>query len=197
MTKKNTIYQASIMPASRDRIWPYLKSGKTLRYAIYPIVRLIPEDPEAGDDLTVGRTLRYREKLFGFIPLGTFAMTVLKIDDDACEVETRGVSAGLPVWKHFVTLKYVTNKHTLYSDEVHFESGMVSPFIRFWGNAYYSYRQRRCARFLLSGKKKVPEPKFVSAGEAAGMLVKEENLALGAAALLIVSAGILLDRRDR
>jgi hypothetical protein len=138
---------SSRFPVSVDEIWDKLQRLDTLQYVAYPFATFTLMD---GNDLIwrEGETSRFKLRLFGFIPFGTHTINVITFDRAAKLVQTHESNKSVPIWNHRITLKYLTDDVTEYTDEVELSAGLATPFVYAWGMMFYRHRQRRWMKLI-------------------------------------------------
>jgi hypothetical protein len=146
--KSKMVCISSLFPATTDEIWDKLQQFETLQYIASPYAKFYP----IGNTAilwTVGQTLRYHLKVFGFIPLGVHTINVIQFDRDALSVYTNEGNTSVPVWNHRIVLqKTAANDVSSYTDEVEVDAGWKTPVVVLWSNLFYRHRQKKWRKLL-------------------------------------------------
>lgn len=136
----------STFPATIQVIWPLLTNIKTLQYIASPLATFIP----LSSDTTwrENTTLRFRLRIFGFIPMGVHTIHVRRFDSSAHIVQTEESNRWVPVWNHTILLEPSINDSVLYTDLIEIDAGWRSTIVCIWSKWFYRHRQQKWRKLL-------------------------------------------------
>ena len=133
----------SQLSCSPEAAWEEVKKVSLLQYVASPMVTFFPEEPAIFPKYwKENETSVVRFRVFGIIPLGKHALYFEKIDNSTRELQTREKSFLLHKWDHLITISE-ENGQTIYTDEVEFSSGLLTPLVWLFAQTFYRHRQRR------------------------------------------------------
>jgi hypothetical protein len=132
---------SSVLDCPPEGVWEQLQRSALLLEVAAPLVRLVPVGAAFPERWTEGLTLRCRSYLFGFLPLGTRALTFERIDQSAREIQTRESDPLVRRWDHCLRVRPAAGGRTLYTDEIDIDAGLLTPVV--WLFAYWFYRHRQ------------------------------------------------------
>jgi hypothetical protein len=147
--KTKTVIVTSEIPASVDEIWEKLQRIETLQYIASPFAKFKSLD-ETGVVWEEGRSLRFKLRIFGVMPIGTHTINVLQFNKSTYSIYTNEGNKIVPVWNHRITLKRINNSQTLYTDEVEIFAGVITSLVCLWSRLFYEHRQKKWLRLLHS-----------------------------------------------
>lgn len=149
MKKKPKILSvSSVFPEGRDLIWEKLKKIETLQYIAFPFASFCPADKSKKFLWHEGNTYNFIFNLFCIIPFGIHKIKVLKFCDKDHEIYTKEKNSHVPIWNHRISLKYIDEKTSYYTDEVEIYAGWKTIFVFLWAKMFYLHRQKKWIRFL-------------------------------------------------
>ncbi len=128
---------------SPDAAWREVKKVSLLQYVARPLVAFSPVYPTAFPEYwPEHETVIVNFKIFNLIPFGRHSLDMEKIDDKERKLQTREKSHVLKKWDHLI---HITSKDgkTVYTDEVEFDAGILTPVVWIFANIFYRHRQRR------------------------------------------------------
>jgi hypothetical protein len=141
------LFVESMLPCEAELAWSAVQTSALLLEIAYPLVIF---RPVAGEKLperwAVGSTVRCRLFLFGFLPLGTHMLLFERIDQQACEIQTRESDPLVQRWDHIVCIRPAGEGKCRYSDEIEIEAGWRTRLVWLFASGFYRYRQRRWRR---------------------------------------------------
>jgi hypothetical protein len=150
MGKPKTITLSSIFPAVPERIWPLLVRIDTLRYIAFPYAVFSLAGDTVVTEWREGETLRFKLRIFGFIPLGIHSIRAEEMNRDAFIIRSCEGNRFVPVWNHTITLKPSGPNSTEYTDSIELEAGPLTGLVLIWGTAFYRHRQKKWIKMLLN-----------------------------------------------
>jgi hypothetical protein len=150
MGKPKTITLSSIFPAVPERIWPLLIRIDTLRYIAFPYAVFSLVDDAKVTEWRKGETLRFRLRVFGFIPLGIHSIRAEEMNRDAFIIRSHEGNRFVPVWNHTITLKPAGPNSTEYTDTIELDAGLLTGVVLIWSTAFYRHRQKKWIKMLTS-----------------------------------------------
>lgn len=139
------VKRTTILPASRAAVFQKLQQPETLQYIARPFAVFEPTG-EPVREWAAGSTSSYRFRLFGFIPLCTHTIHIVRFDQDG--VSSREENEHVPVWNHEIEMIKLDGSHTEYTDRVEIRAGWKTVFIWLWAKAFYAHRQRKWVKLL-------------------------------------------------
>ncbi len=146
-----TIKNTSVFPASKEYIFKRLKNFKTLQYIAYPYATFTPVSEEKNIIWKEGTINSFKFRLFGFVPLETHKIKVIRFDMDK-GIYTKEGNKFVPIWNHRIILNKLDEDTTRYTDIVEIGAGWKTPFVALWAKMFYTHRQRKWI-CLLKNKK--------------------------------------------
>jgi hypothetical protein len=149
LLKTKTINIASLFPAAPEIIWPLLQQVETLRYIAFPYAVFSPEGA-AETEWREGETLRFRLRVFGFIPFGVHTIRVEELNRGGYTIRSREGNSLVPVWNHTITLKPSGQDAAEYTDTIELGAGWLTGVVSLWCAAFYRHRQRKWIKLLLT-----------------------------------------------
>ena len=144
--KRRTVYQESIFPADRERVFRLLRELKTLQYVAAPYASFTPLDGKEDIRWEVGQRLSFRFRMFCLIPYGVHTIRVRQFSPDG--IYTNESNTHVPVWNHRIRLVDNGNGTTTYSDEVEIGAGWKTGIVWLWARCFYAHRQRKWKKLL-------------------------------------------------
>ncbi|MEM8862779.1 MAG: hypothetical protein AAGD96_31090 [Chloroflexota bacterium] len=147
----------STLNCSAEAAWEEVKKVSLLQYVASPLVKFFPHDPAVFPKYwKEHETSVVLFRVFGLIPLGKHALYFEKIDGKTRELQTREKSFLLHKWDHLISITE-ENGQTIYTDEVEFSSGVLTPLVWLFAQTFYRHRQRRWRRLapMLKNKRTV------------------------------------------
>jgi hypothetical protein len=142
-----TVRVQSVFDCPPEKVWAELQTSALHREIIRPLMRFRSLDvPGPTEHWTQGCTFHFRTYLFGVIPLGKHTIFIERIDPVAREVQSREHGALVRRWDHLIRIRPTPDGHTLYSDEVEFSAGPLTPLVWAFAQWFYHHRQRRWRR---------------------------------------------------
>jgi hypothetical protein len=150
MGKIKTITLSSIFPAVPEKIWPLLIRIDTLRYIAFPYAVFSLVGDTKVTEWRKGETLRFKLRVFGFIPLGIHSIRAEEMDRVAFIIRSREGNRFVPVWNHTITLKPSGGSFTEYTDTIELDAGLLTGVVSIWSTAFYRHRQKKWIKMLTS-----------------------------------------------
>ena len=139
-----TAFIQSVFECPPEKVWGKLQTIALLREVTWPVMSFRPLTPGGEPECwTQGSDFQCRLYLFGIIPLGKHTISFERIDPAAREIQSREHSAMVRRWDHLIRVRPTPEGHTLYSDEVEIEAGLLTPLIFAFAQIFYRHRQRR------------------------------------------------------
>ena len=143
------VKKTSVFPAPRDVVFQKLQRPETLQTIAKPYAAFEPADSTAAV-WTAGSMSFWRLRLFGFIPLGTHTIRIVRFDPE--KISSREGNRHVPVWNHDILLTLIDGNRTEYTDRVEIRAGWKTIFIWLWAKAFYAHRQRKWIMLLRKGR---------------------------------------------
>lgn len=135
----------SDLPCDAERAWAEVQTLALLRDVCWPMVFLSPTSVEAPLPARwePGTTVRFRTRLFGFIPIGTRTLFWERIDPAAREMQTREHDPLIRRWDHRIAVEPTGAGACRYTDDVEVEAGLLTLPVWLFAQWFYRHRQRR------------------------------------------------------
>jgi hypothetical protein len=87
---------------------------------------------------------------FGFLPGGPHTFRIVRVDEEAMEVDTKESGGLIHVWNHSMRVEPLTESRSRYSDCVEINAGPLTPIVWLFASLFYRYRQHRWRRLASS-----------------------------------------------
>jgi hypothetical protein len=146
------VYVESVLACPPERVWAEVQTPRLLLEIIDPLLRFEPVDEDTFPQTWAeGTTVRLRTYAFRVLPLGDHAIHVERVDPSHREIQTREHSRLIRRWDHRIRVRPTPDGHTLYSDEIDIDAGLLTPLVWLFAQGLYRHRQRgwrRVARRL-------------------------------------------------
>jgi ligand-binding SRPBCC domain-containing protein len=155
MTKTKTLTISSVFPAAPEDVWPLLTRVETLRYIAFPYAVFISADGMKRTEWREGETLRFRLRVFGFLPLGIHTIRVAEMNRDTYTIRSQESNHFVPVWNHTITLKPYGENATEYTDTIELGAGRLTEIVAPWSRSFYRHRQRKWRKLLMKEMVKI------------------------------------------
>jgi hypothetical protein len=97
-----------------------------------------------------GETLRFRLRIFGFIPLGIHSIRAEEMNRDTFIIRSREGNRFVPIWNHTITLKPAGPNSAEYTDKIELDAGLLTGIVSIWSTAFYRHRQKKWIKMLTS-----------------------------------------------
>lgn len=142
----------STLASTREQLWQWITSPEGIRSEMRPWLHLsMPEGVRSLEDLDFrpGEVLyRSQIRLFGFLPVGSFHLTLLELTPNDGFIEQSPIT-GMKLWRHERRLMSCAEAdgHVTLVDEVtvepYFGTALVKAFVRaFFDNRHRVLRER-------------------------------------------------------
>ena len=143
-----TIKVASVLPAEADRVWEAMKHPASFLYVCRGVLGL-PGLAGRTSGVVEGEVGTSWLMLFHLIPLHRHTIHIVRVDDEAREIETEEKGGVVRRWHHVLRVEPRSDGSSQYSDTVDVDAGVLTPVVAFLGTKLYRYRQRRWRRLAL------------------------------------------------
>jgi hypothetical protein len=146
------VYLESLLDRDPDKTWAEVQRSALLLEVCRPLVRIVPvSSPTFPEQWQEGVTVRCKSYLLGFLPLGTRNLLIERIDPGAREIQSRESDPLVRRWDHLIRVRPAEGGHTLYSDEIEIEAGLLTPLVWLFAQLLYRHRQRKWRRGTAPG----------------------------------------------
>ena len=142
-----TVKKNSIFPANRNEVFQQLQKIETLQFVAAPFASFKPVNDEQALVWEEGTEASFYFKLFSFIPFAVHTIKIEKFDENS-GIVSKESNRYVPVWNHHISLGYIDEQHTEYTDIVEIEAGWQTIFVYLWACCFYSHRQRKWIKLL-------------------------------------------------
>lgn len=137
-----TVTRASRLEAPADAVFRAVRRPGTLVHVARPLVRF-PDLEGRVEDWREGETTRTRVRLFGVVPFSLHRLTLERIDEQSCEMQSDEGGGLVRSWRHLITVTPEGSQACRYVDEVSVDAGWLTPVVAAWATVFYAWRQRR------------------------------------------------------
>ena len=133
------------LSAPAEAVWDAVQRTDTLRYVTRGLLgfRGVGEIPER---LAEGETYTLRLWFFGVVPAWRHEIRIAHVDEAGREIRTEERGGPVRGWRHRITVDGEGWGSTRYMDEIDVKAGVLTPFVWFYAELFYRYRQRRWRR---------------------------------------------------
>jgi hypothetical protein len=132
----------SIFNAAPEIVWQAVQTPDLWQRVTYPLLTFTPppgmEMPELWQ---LGDQATFQLKGFGLIPAGNHTIQLESIDHDQMVLRSKESGSIASVWNHSVFVEPHGEGRTLYTDEIDFFAGALTPFVAAFAYFFYRYRQ--------------------------------------------------------
>jgi ligand-binding SRPBCC domain-containing protein len=142
------------LAAPAEAVWDAVQRTETLRYVTRGLLGL-RADGELPERLAEGETYSMRLLFFGVVPAWRHHIRIVRVDEAGCEIRTEEHGGPVRSWRHRITIDGEGWGSARYVDEIEISAGGLTPFVWFYAQLFYRYRQmrwRRLARRLAAGQ---------------------------------------------
>ena len=134
----------SVLEAAPETVWEWVRRSATFGEIVHPFISFTARDSRPLPTFwQVGDTVSINLLGFGLIPLGAHEITIIRVDEDKHEAETREQGSLTPVWNHTIRVRPFGESQTLYTDEIDLDAGLLNPLIGHFILFLFRYRQTR------------------------------------------------------
>jgi hypothetical protein len=141
------VYVESVLRCPAEKVWNEVQRPALLLEIIRPLVRIVPADGQGFPERwSEGTTTRWKNYLFGIIPLGTHSVYLERVDSAAREIQSRERDPLIRRWDHLIRVRAIDQDSTHYSDEIIIEAGWATFLVWLFAQWFYRHRQRRWRR---------------------------------------------------
>jgi hypothetical protein len=127
-----------------DQAWAAMQTVALFEHVAAPVLRFAPLPgcalPARWQE---GETVRGRMFLFGWLPLGGHAVTVVRIDPHGRTIVTREQGGLLRRWEHTLQVRPAGRGEAVYGDAVDFDAGLLGGAVKVFAELFFRHRQRR------------------------------------------------------
>ncbi len=124
MRKQYTI--SEIYPVSIQRLWADILDPGALADSMKGAISYIglPADP-----VTEGQIINVKLKRWGWLPMGSWRMEVVRRDDENFILESREGGGFVREYKHRLELKSIDGSSVRYTDYLDIDAGWLTPLV--------------------------------------------------------------------
>lgn len=140
-------YVESVFDCPAERVWDKVQESALLLEVTWPLVRIVPVGTTAFPERWAeGETMRCKMYLLGVLPLGTHTIRMERIDQAACEIQSRESDPVVRKWDHLIRVRDTGDGKARYSDEIEIKAGWLTGLVWLFAQGFYRHRQRRWRR---------------------------------------------------
>ena len=132
----------SIFNAAPERVWRAIQTPDLWQRVTYPLLTFTPTSGlEMPTKWQVGDRATFQLKGLGFIPAGQHTIQLESIDPEQKILRSRESGSVASLWNHTIFIEPHDEGRTLYTDEIDFYAGALTPFVAAFAYFFYRYRQ--------------------------------------------------------
>ena len=150
--RKQKIAMTTLLQAGKSEVFQRLQKLETLQHVAAPYATFIPIDGNQEILWRKGSTFSFRFYLFGIVSFGIHTIHVLSCDEES-GISTEERNKHVHVWNLRIYLESSDQARMRYTDEVEIGAGWKTPFVALWAKVFYTHRQRKWRKLLLTVKK--------------------------------------------
>ncbi|MBI5589142.1 MAG: hypothetical protein HY881_01535 [Deltaproteobacteria bacterium] len=133
--------------------WQEVLKPRLLDFVAYPMLRFEYLDPATRPAIWNPGNYLVDMRVLGLIPFGTQVIGIEIPDDTGAvrQLRDNGHSRLIRTWDHRVMVEPLGYGRCRYTDEIHVQAGLLTPFIWMFAWIFYRHRQRRWKKLIAAG----------------------------------------------
>ena len=140
------IRRSVVLQAAPATVWELIRQPATFRYVTRGCLGFTTRQPDA--EWAPGTTIEGRLWLCHLLPLWRHRITIAHVDEAARRIETSEQGGALRLWRHVLLVEPHPAGGTLYTDEITFDAGRLTRWLRPLLKGFFAYRQRRLKKLV-------------------------------------------------
>ncbi|MEO0462523.1 MAG: hypothetical protein AAF127_05295 [Pseudomonadota bacterium] len=139
-----TVELITRLGCSADEAWEHVQKSALLHHIAAPLIRFRPQDQPFPERWTPGE-YRANMRFAGVLPAGWQAVVISFPEPrgDTRFVRDNGYGPLIKRWDHWIVIEPHGESATRYTDRVHIEAGVLTPFVAAFARSFYGHRQER------------------------------------------------------
>lgn len=142
MRSSRTIRRSTVLDGPADLVWAAVRTPQAFRFVTRGLVDWRPlrhrtEPWQQGDEAT-GLLL-----LGGVVPFSMHRIRIESIDDHERVLRSDESGGLIRSWRHDIVVEPLADGRSRYTDVVHIDAGLLTPFVVAFAWLLYRERQRR------------------------------------------------------
>ena len=141
---------------SADEVWQMLTRKSTFLYVTRGMVGYSGAE-EWPERLFCPRALIVTKlRILHFLPPTPHVVEIVRVDEDAMQVETRESGGPVRSWKHNMQVEAIRSDLCRYTDRIEIQAGLLTPAVWLFACLFYRYRQMRWRLLTRTAAQKNP-----------------------------------------
>ena len=138
-----TVRLSTLLSASADDVWERLLQKETFLQIIRGWLTVKNSHTWPATLFRPASTFVMQIRPFGIGPVSTHTVNVIRVDQAAKEIETEEKGQLVNAWNHKVRVETLPENQSLYTDCIHLNAGLLTPFAWLFAVLFYRQRQKR------------------------------------------------------
>jgi hypothetical protein len=132
----------SIFNAAPEKVFQAVQTPALWQRVTYPVLTFTPAPGiQMPKYWQVGDRATFQLKGLGIIPAGQHTIQLESIDSTRRILRSKESGSIASIWNHTVFVEPHGEERTLYTDEIDFFAGVLTPFVAAFAYIFYRYRQ--------------------------------------------------------
>lgn len=131
------------LPLSADEAWQTLTRKSTFLYITRGMVGYSGAEAWPERLFCPRASIVMKLRLFHFLPPTPHFVEIVRVDEDARQVETRESGGIVRIWKHHMQVEAIHSNLCRYTDRIEIQAGLLTPAVWLFAILFYRYRQMR------------------------------------------------------
>ena len=141
---------ATVLELPAGRAWELLKRRDTFLFLTRGAMRYDGADAWPETLMAPGVEIHTVVRPFGLPPGTPHTFRIVRVDEDAMEIETRESGGVIRVWNHAMKVEPIADDRCRYRDRIEIRAGLLTPLVWLFASLFYRYRQARWRRLALA-----------------------------------------------